>query len=105
MVVQDHHVVHTIHLFTLIEPGSVRIFVSRHVDFDESFINEFDTTLELHNVSTKGTPLLGQRSLFEVASLMQDVMRIASSHIVFLFYFHMNVLYMNMLSCFMYIIG
>ncbi len=33
------------------------------MDFDESLINEFDTTLELRNVSTKGTPLLGSRPL------------------------------------------
>jgi hypothetical protein len=34
IIVHDHHVVHTIHLCTFIEPWAMGIIVQRLVDFD-----------------------------------------------------------------------
>jgi hypothetical protein len=57
MVVQDHHVVHIIRAFKLVESWPIDDIVLRFVDFDESSTDEFDTTLKFEDVCTKGSPL------------------------------------------------
>ncbi len=51
MMVHNHHVIHKIHLFTPIEPQRDNI-IPMFLDFDESPINEPNTTLELRNMHT-----------------------------------------------------
>jgi hypothetical protein len=46
-MVQDHYIIHIIHLFKLIELQLMGIVVPRLVNFNENPINESDTTLEL----------------------------------------------------------
>jgi len=46
-MVEDHYIVHVIHLLKLIELQLMGIVVLRLANFDENPINEFDTTLEL----------------------------------------------------------
>ncbi len=67
IVVQDHHVVHIIHVFRLVEPWPI---VLRFVDFNESSIDEFNTTLKLKDVCTKGSLL----NFIAYVSSMQDAM-------------------------------
>ncbi len=71
MVVQDHHVVHIIHIFRLVEPWLMDDIVLRFVDFDESSIDEFNTTLKLKDVCTKGSLL----NFIVYVSSMQDAMK------------------------------
>jgi hypothetical protein len=61
-MINNHRVVHTIHLFVPIEPQLVIIIIPRLVNLDESPINEFNTTLEFRNVLCKANPFLSNRS-------------------------------------------
>jgi hypothetical protein len=50
MMVNDHHVVHAIHLFPPIEPRSINRIVPRFTNIDEDTNDKLHTTLELeHN--------------------------------------------------------
>jgi hypothetical protein len=61
-MINNHRVVHTIHLFVPIEPQLVIIIIPRLVNLDESPINEFNTTLEFRDVLCKANLLLSNRS-------------------------------------------
>jgi hypothetical protein len=49
MVVEDHHVVHIIHLFMLVDLELVCGIVPRFMDFNESPIEESDKTLDCYS--------------------------------------------------------
>jgi hypothetical protein len=50
MMVKDHHVVHAIHLFPLIEPRLINRIVLRFMNINENTNDKPHTTLELgHN--------------------------------------------------------
>jgi hypothetical protein len=61
-MINNHRVVHTIHLFVPIEPQLVIIIIPRLVNLYENPINEFNTTLESWDVLCKGNALLSSRS-------------------------------------------
>jgi hypothetical protein len=58
MMVHNHHVIHKIHIFSPIEPQPMGNIIPRFSDFDESPINESNTTLELRNLHTNSHLLL-----------------------------------------------
>ncbi len=58
MVVNHHYFVHTIYLFTPIEPWFVGVIILGLMDLNESPIDEPNTNLELGNMHTKCSPLL-----------------------------------------------
>jgi hypothetical protein len=57
-MVHNHHVIHKIHIFPPIEPQPMGNIIPRFPDFDESPINEFNTTLELKNLDANNHLLL-----------------------------------------------
>lgn len=61
-MINNHRVVHTIHLFVPIELQLVIIIIPKAFEFNESPINEFNTTVEFLDVLCKGNPFLSSRS-------------------------------------------
>jgi hypothetical protein len=57
-MVHNHHVIHEIHLLPTIEHRPMGNIVLRFANFDESLIDESNTTLELENLCIKRHPLL-----------------------------------------------
>jgi len=57
-MVNDHHVVHVVHLFSPIEPRLVNKIVLEFLNINESLINELDTTLELGHMLGKNCSLV-----------------------------------------------
>ncbi len=53
MMVDDHHVVHVVHLFMSIKPRSTNRIDLGFMNFDESPINEPNTTLKLGHMLGK----------------------------------------------------
>jgi hypothetical protein len=72
MMVNDHHVVHVVHLFLPVEPRLMNKIVLRFLNIDESFINELDTTLELGHMLGKNCShvLVSHQTSSSIASLM-----------------------------------
>jgi hypothetical protein len=58
MMVHNYHVIHKIHIFSPIEPQPMGNIIPRFLNFDESLINESNTTLELRNLHTNSHLLL-----------------------------------------------
>jgi hypothetical protein len=58
MMVHNYHVLHKIHIFPPIEPQPMGNIIPRFLDFDESPINEFNTTLEPKNLHANNHLLL-----------------------------------------------
>ncbi len=58
MMVNDHRVVHVVHLFSPIEPRLTNKIVVGFLNIDESFINELDTTVELGHMLGKNCLLI-----------------------------------------------
>jgi hypothetical protein len=58
MMVDDHYVVHVVHLFMSIKPRSTDRMVLGFMNIDESPINEPNTTLELGHMLGKSCMFL-----------------------------------------------
>jgi len=70
-----------------VEPQPFGFIVIGFVDFDGGAIDEFNITLKLGNVYTKGSPFqvaIGHQIFLPLTSLMQDGMKITSSQIAIL---------------------
>jgi hypothetical protein len=66
-LIQDHHVVHTIHFLPHVEPQHVSNILLRFVHLDENPINQSNTTLKFANVHTKRPLLLNIKPLNFIA--------------------------------------
>ncbi len=107
-VVQDHYIFHTTHFLMLIEVWPLCNIIIMFANFNESPINEFNTTFKLEDVCTKGCVHYSTIGLWnfianDITNL--DEMKITSSHIALLLQSHRNASYMIPLSCIMYMIN
>jgi len=103
MMVHNDRVVHRIYICPPIQPCAMCLILPWLVDFNQSVVNELNTTENSYKCVAKDTlsSITGQWISLPSTLLMNDAMNNASSHNVDLNQFHIDASYLMTLSCFM----